>query len=55
MYEIRKVANGYLVMPLKDFHRGDCSPPNEQIYVFETYQRLCDKLHELLETKHVHP
>lgn len=51
-YEIRKVANGYMVTPAFDGRTGICHSDKE-VYVFESYQRMVDKLHELLEKKDV--
>jgi hypothetical protein len=44
-YEICKAANGYMVIPIcRDGYAMDMS----KVWVFNTYQALCDKLPEIL-------
>lgn len=45
--EIRRVANGYVVIPAFSFHRGDGVNWND-VYFFPTYQQMTDKLQEIL-------
>lgn len=49
-YEVHRVANGYLLMPVRSYEKNGCNLFSE-MYVFESYQRMVDKLHEILEEK----
>lgn len=46
--EVKKVANGYLVMPVHDYRR-DGQVMLEKIWVFRDFRQLCDSLQEILE------
>jgi hypothetical protein len=46
-YEILKVQNGYMVIPCDYYKNGNCIDYN-QVWVFTSYQALCDKLAEIL-------
>lgn len=48
--EIRKVANGYMVLPVHDYHQNQCCK-NEEVYVFSTYDELAQGLLAILEPK----
>lgn len=47
MYEVVRTQNGYIVRPPPAFHKGNCSDPHD-CYVFNDYQKMADKLFELL-------
>lgn len=47
MYEVFKVANGYMLRPTPDHSRGTYSNQFD-VYVFNDYSKMADKLHELL-------
>jgi hypothetical protein len=46
--EIKKIANGYLVLPIRYF-RDTSAVHDTDIYVFESYSKMMDKLQEILE------
>ena len=48
--EIRKVANGYMVLPERYDRHGDLNRTNDtDIFIFRDYNQLTDKLKEILE------
>lgn len=49
--EVRKTANGYMVMPAYSFPRGD-RIPDSHIYVFNDFGKMFDKLQELLSQQY---
>lgn len=48
--EITRTANGYIVRPPYQLHKN-MGPDPQDTYVFNDYQKLCDKLFELLNAK----